>query len=514
MKKMNKLISQFIIAISFVGGIVPFKGIEAATEGYRNIVVIVASYNNALHYKKNLDSIFSQNYPNFRVIYINDCSTDDTGNLVYTYAQARGYGSDRLYLIQNECNRKKLANFYSAVHELCDDDELIVELDGDDAFAHENVLSMINALHKNRDVWFSYGQYINVPAQAAAEAGLPILGYARPTSSELIEKKGFRFSRWLWSGVRIFDAWLFKQIRLESLIFQDMTSLYAGKFFPAMADGGMIFPMMEMAGKRIHHISDVIMRRTITPINDFKIHKELQIAVDKQLKASPVYATFDSRPEACHAQLCDDTIGIILVTPDTTIGQLRCYLTHYTKYCGQLSALFVLCERSLYEAEVYKAVEHLYDEIIFCSIDQAYSIDAIRTIIEYSANSYVLLSYVSEALATMQSSLQCCFDCLQRTQASACYCDSAHVVPSVKVDSMDFVQPYEWLYGFFYGFQHACIQAITDSVWGRSKMVLYNTKDLKEALMNCSNQEIQNYECIAYIAEQFKKEKKAGIFAS
>lgn len=46
--------------------------------------IIVPTYNNAdnQRYKTNLLSIIAQQYSNFKVIIIDDCSTDDTATLI------------------------------------------------------------------------------------------------------------------------------------------------------------------------------------------------------------------------------------------------------------------------------------------------------------------------------------------------------------------------------------------------------------------------------------------------
>ncbi len=44
-------------------------------------VFIIASYNNSEWYKNNLDSVFAQDYENYRIIYIDDASPDGTGHL-------------------------------------------------------------------------------------------------------------------------------------------------------------------------------------------------------------------------------------------------------------------------------------------------------------------------------------------------------------------------------------------------------------------------------------------------
>ena len=53
------------------------------------LVVIIPSYNNAQWYKKNLDSVFNQRYSNYRIIYLDDASTDQTGYLVEKYIQEK-----------------------------------------------------------------------------------------------------------------------------------------------------------------------------------------------------------------------------------------------------------------------------------------------------------------------------------------------------------------------------------------------------------------------------------------
>ena len=55
-----------------------------------SFVIITASYNNEEWYRRNLESILNQDYDNWRLIYINDCSTDDTYNGVQTLIQDYG----------------------------------------------------------------------------------------------------------------------------------------------------------------------------------------------------------------------------------------------------------------------------------------------------------------------------------------------------------------------------------------------------------------------------------------
>src|SRR5690348_12693937 len=77
-------------------------------------VVVIASYNNESLYEKNLQSVFEQKYDNYRVIYIDDASTDKTYEKVTDYVAKQGKES-QVTLIRNAKNRGPTENYYRAV---------------------------------------------------------------------------------------------------------------------------------------------------------------------------------------------------------------------------------------------------------------------------------------------------------------------------------------------------------------------------------------------------------------
>lgn len=122
------------------------KQIAPAIHEEKPFVIIVPSYNNSAFVEKNLRSIFSQSYKNYRVIYIDDHSADDT------YLKAKNLIADlqqthRTELIRNEQNLGALANLYNAIFR-CHDYEIVVLVDGDDFLAHEHVLSTLNQAYQ------------------------------------------------------------------------------------------------------------------------------------------------------------------------------------------------------------------------------------------------------------------------------------------------------------------------------------------------------------------------------
>ena len=120
-------------------------------------VFIIPSYNNELYYKKNLDSIFKQNYPFYRIIYTDDASTDNTYNLVKKYIIDEGF-QHKTTLIKNDVNMKQAYTRY-IMYNMCQDDEICCMLDGDDWLFDENVLTKLNDLYKANNLLISYGQF-------------------------------------------------------------------------------------------------------------------------------------------------------------------------------------------------------------------------------------------------------------------------------------------------------------------------------------------------------------------
>ena len=227
----------------------------------RKIAVVIPSYNNCQWYKYNLSSLSSQEYDNFRAIYVDDCSSDGTGQLVEKFITDNNLGG-RISLICNPVGVGAMQNLYNVIHS-CDDDEIIAILDGDDWFAHNGVLKRLDTVYSDPNCWMTYGQYISWPDDMS--------GYSRQIPSHIIETNNFRGYDWCASHLRSFYTWLFKMIKKEDLIGP------SGTFYPMACDQAMMFPMLEMAGHRAKFISDILyIYNSANPISDSKVNRQLQ----------------------------------------------------------------------------------------------------------------------------------------------------------------------------------------------------------------------------------------------
>jgi len=230
----NKLFLIFLLFPFFLFG--KAEGIE------RPMVLIICSYNNADWYQRNLDAVFSQDYSNYRVIYIDDCSTDGTAELVEQYIQERGL-QDKIILIKNKERMFKMYRFYNAILDYCDDWDIVLDHDGDDWFKNENALSIINDAYEDPNIWLTYGDFIIFPTGEKS--------FCRDIPNEVVEEGSYRDYEWVTSQQRSFYAWLFKRIEAKDLMYEE-------SFVKASVDPAYMFPMLEMIGGRFKFVKDII----------------------------------------------------------------------------------------------------------------------------------------------------------------------------------------------------------------------------------------------------------------
>jgi glycosyltransferase involved in cell wall biosynthesis len=254
------------------------KNLDLDRVGYKSFVFIVPSYNNQHYYKRNLDSIFSQTYPNYRIVFIDDASFDGTAELVRAYVTAKNQDF-RFILLQNIQQLGSLANIHKGAS-LCKPHEIIIILDGDDWLFDEKVLEKLNATYADEEVWVTYGQFVYYPS------GAP--GWAAPLPPEVIANNAFRDHNWTTTHLRSFYAGLCHRIQLKDL-------MYKGKFFPMAGDLALMWPILEMAGTHSRFIPDCLyVYNTENPINDEKKNKELQSFLGFVTRAKPRYQPVDT----------------------------------------------------------------------------------------------------------------------------------------------------------------------------------------------------------------------------
>jgi len=285
---MKKLFFIFVFAIGAAGFIGPFlllkkekKPKPTLPAAEKPFVVIIPSYNNSAFCEQNLISVLTQNYGNFRIIYIDDCSKDDTVAKV-SYLIDHSPLKDKITLVQNRINLGALKNLYTAIHS-CRDDEIVVTVDGDDFLAHAHVLKKLNAVYADENVWMTYGNFLDYPTYRQK----PLI--CKPIPQNVIRAKSYRKAEWVASHLRTFYAGLFKKISQEHF-------LYQGEFLPMGWDLAFMIPMLEMADGRFRFIDEVLyLYNRSNPINDHKKNLQLQSECAAYVRNLPPYDSLSLR---------------------------------------------------------------------------------------------------------------------------------------------------------------------------------------------------------------------------
>jgi glycosyltransferase involved in cell wall biosynthesis len=263
---------RLLFLLFFFGGV-----IKSVDEIYseKMIVVVTASYNNKEWYEKNLMSIFSQKYFNYHVLYIDDCSTDGTPDLVEKWADDHGV-SDRITLIRNKTNRGGLANHYNVI-QLIPDRAIVCIVDGDDFLATDYAFKFLSDTYRKKDVWLTYGQFMSWPDKGK--------GWCCEIPSEYVERNAIREFNHNLSHLRTFYAGLFKQIKKEDLM--------DGSEFWSINDNPAMYPMAEMARGHVKYLPQVLlMWNNANPLNDHKeaaLGRMRQLEADKKIRALKPY---------------------------------------------------------------------------------------------------------------------------------------------------------------------------------------------------------------------------------
>lgn len=66
---------------------------------------------------------------------------------------------NKIKIIHNQVRIGALANLFFWTKKFCDQNDIVVNIDGDDAFIGKQVLKVISSVYENPDVWYAYSTF-------------------------------------------------------------------------------------------------------------------------------------------------------------------------------------------------------------------------------------------------------------------------------------------------------------------------------------------------------------------
>lgn len=138
------------------------------------VSIIMPSYNTANFISESIESVMAQTYTNWELIIVDDCSTDDTDDVVKPYLN-----DSRIIYIKNSKNSGAAVSRNSALREA--KGKWIAFLDSDDLWMPEKLEKQIAYMIKN-GYHFSYTKYEEMNAEGQ-RAGVMVSGPKKITKN-------------------------------------------------------------------------------------------------------------------------------------------------------------------------------------------------------------------------------------------------------------------------------------------------------------------------------------------
>jgi len=195
----------------------------------KSFVIALFGHNDAVWCERALCSIFSQEYEQFRVVFIDDASRDQTYEKVKSFIMANNQ-EHRVILMRNEKEMGVDASF-QRIAEQFQGGEIVAPLYLSDWLVHSQVLTSLNQAFQNPDVWIVCGKSLAYP------------------SYEFLELPDWKKKVANYEGMRAFYAGLLKQL--------------PGHFAKNFA----FIPLLELAKGRVKNVEEPLSFRNRVLMN-------------------------------------------------------------------------------------------------------------------------------------------------------------------------------------------------------------------------------------------------------
>jgi len=243
---------------------------DEPVSGPNRVTVVVPFHNPGAFLDVCLSSLLRQDHPDFRVVLLDDASTDGSSERVPA-------DDPRFTLVRNEERRGGAYNLHVAFTEHCIEDDIVVHLDGDDWLAVPDALSFIDAAYRAHGCHVLYGQYRQSDGH---------LGRARPFA----DARDFRRLRDVWytTAVRTFRAALYHRIAEQDPDYACMKDARGGWYQEAM-DMAYMYPVCEIAGfQRVRYNPRVLyVYNVANPLSVHRTRRAEELRAAKEIAAKP-----------------------------------------------------------------------------------------------------------------------------------------------------------------------------------------------------------------------------------
>lgn len=263
---------------------------------YNTIYVVTPVYNAEKYIDKCIMSVAQQDYNNYEMIIIDDCSTD------YTYGYAKATINalpenirKKFKLVKNDVNRGAVYNQVNTISDKCGQG-IVMLLDGDDWLVNDpNIFHMYNNIY-NEGAEFTYGSCWSICDK------IPLIAQEYPP--EVKANKAYRNYKFNWNmpytHLRTFSAELMHGY-IHDNGYWAFKCPGTFEWLKAGGDTAVFYAMIEYADSdKVVCIPEIVYNyNDANPLNDYKINSDEQTKNANQVIASTSpfkYNQTDLRP--------------------------------------------------------------------------------------------------------------------------------------------------------------------------------------------------------------------------
>tara|TARA_R110000782_G_scaffold244079_2_gene330843 strand:+ start:1143 stop:1853 length:711 start_codon:yes stop_codon:yes gene_type:complete len=233
------------------------------------MVIVTTLYNAGEYVEQCIGSIMGQNHTDFTCYITDDLSTDNSVALV----KAMIKDDDRFILIENTEKMYQPGNYDQVIRNNpnISDDEVIIEVDGDDWLPDCKTLTRIHNVYQDKDIWITNGSFKYSDGK---------LGFSSKQSLENLRSVSFTASH-----IRTWRAFLWRKIKQEDLKDEN------GVYWNVAGDLSFMYPMLEMAGHEHYKFIESInyVYNNENPINDHKVNLQFVSSVCEKIRKKERY---------------------------------------------------------------------------------------------------------------------------------------------------------------------------------------------------------------------------------
>ena len=234
------------------------------------MIIVTTAYNCENYVEKCIGSLMGQDYEDFKCYITDDMSTDNTVSLVKNMIE----GDDRFILIENKTKMYQPGNYDQVIRNNPNikDNDVVVEVDGDDWLPDSKTLTRISNVYLNENVWVANGSF-------------KYSNGSKGFSSKQENFNNLRGSRFTASHIRTWRAFLWRNIKEEDLKDEN------GSYWKVTGDLSFMFPMLEMSGEERYVFMDEVnyVYNEENPINDHKVDLTLVNEFANKIRALKPY---------------------------------------------------------------------------------------------------------------------------------------------------------------------------------------------------------------------------------